>query len=248
VAREGQGTWQYIRDKVQAIRSTELNLGMDGGSGEPDLASKRKKLVSSVRARQNLMAEIEFEWLRQWFVQGQKHASLHPYWHQPMNLLCDAFGELERETTRVINLLKKSSKDGQGTSDATEDLFDILIESFAELTSKRNTWKERYEDTIFNDLPEDERPFTCPCLDRTSHKDDQLPEDLSSLVDSLRKWRAAFVAGGSAKESRSEKGSESGMKKSKKSSKKSKSSGSMTKKESKQRASNWERMKAKFKS
>mmetsp|Transcript_13136 Transcript_13136/g.28393 ORF Transcript_13136/g.28393 Transcript_13136/m.28393 type:complete len:598 (-) Transcript_13136:37-1830(-) len=238
VAREGQGTWQYIRDKIQIFSSGAADFDLGKGIVTTNLSSRKRrdKLVSRVRANEKLMSEIEFEWLRQWFVQGKKHALLHPYWSRPISILCDSFSELERESTKIINLLE-TSWNGLRETDVTEDLFDVLIESLSERSKLRFYWKERYRDPIFGGISLDERPFSCPCLGREE-------EDLDLLVSKLRQWRSEFVAFNVSEESL-DTGREPGAKKRKKS-KKSKS-GSMTKKESKRTASNWEQLKVNLK-
>ena len=82
VAREGQGTWQYIRDKMQAffVSAECFNLKEGAVVGLSSNISVRKineKLVSHIRVQQSLLSEIEFEWLRQWYVQGQKVSFRH---------------------------------------------------------------------------------------------------------------------------------------------------------------------------
>lgn len=79
VAREGQGTWQYIRDKIDhffiSASQYDFNKGtaIDANNSSNMPAKQiREKFVSIVRAQQLLLNEVEFEWLRQWFVQGQK--------------------------------------------------------------------------------------------------------------------------------------------------------------------------------
>lgn len=75
VAREGQGTWQYIRDKFDQffVLASKFDFGT-GVASESNEESKRKPkdFASVVRSQQMLLNEIEFEWLRQWYVQGQK--------------------------------------------------------------------------------------------------------------------------------------------------------------------------------
>ena len=79
VAREGQGTWQYIRDKTDEFIVTASKFDFDAGvanianEGSKSTAKKRKdKFISVARAQQMLMNEIEFEWLRQWYIQGRR--------------------------------------------------------------------------------------------------------------------------------------------------------------------------------
>lgn len=47
---------------------------------------KLQFLGKNIRMEQLLMNEIEFEWLRQFYIQGEKHRQLHAWWHQPMQV------------------------------------------------------------------------------------------------------------------------------------------------------------------
>eukprot|EP00956_Cyclotella_meneghiniana_P032235 scaffold87685_cov34-Cyclotella_meneghiniana.AAC.1 len=192
VAREGQGTWQYIRDKTDQFIVTASKFDFTAGAastageGSKSTAKKRKdKFISVARAQQMLMNEIEFEWLRQWYIQGRKHASLHHYWHHPVEKLCASFCKLEKASASVVKLLKtQSSKEKENC--ISEDLYDVIIECLSERSTLRKAWKERYRDPVFEKIPEDERPFNCSCLDRVTNVDQmekclsagQMPEDL----------------------------------------------------------------------
>ena len=173
------------------------------------------------------MTEIEFEWIGQWFIQGKKHASLHPYWHGPIKKLTTSFSKLEESASKLLSLLSSSS---QGISHVTEDLYDVLIEAYSERSRLRSMWMERYKDPIFDNIPEDERPIPCPCLGKA--------EDTDKVVSQLRHCRSIFVNTLSD--------DPHDLKKKTKKKKKSKN-GSLTKKESKARSSNWEKLKATMK-
>ncbi|KAL7553714.1 hypothetical protein ACHAWF_017035 [Thalassiosira exigua] len=232
VAREGQGTWQYIRDKVRAF---DLGKGIVTSKHCP-LRQKKEKLVSHVRAQQNLMTEIEFEWLRQWFVQGQKHASLHPYWHRPIKSLQGSFCDLEKASCQIIATMERlSTETDRGESHVSIELFDVAIEALSERLKLRRSWKERYRDPIFDNIPADERPLSCPCLDREDDLKDHMPERLDLLVSKLRQWRSLFEGKTENEKVHTEKKVKKGK------------SGALTKKESKRRASNWERLKTNLK-
>lgn len=58
-----------------------------------------------VRAEQALLAELESEWLNQFWVQGRRHAALHPWWRGPMALLLATWRELERRTSATVQTL-----------------------------------------------------------------------------------------------------------------------------------------------
>ena len=245
VAREGAGTWQYIRDKAKGFLSDAADYDLSKGKvvGFADLSVKktREKMLSHVRAQQNLMTEIEIEWIRQWFVQGKLHASLHPYWHKPIQKLCDSFCELEMDSSEIINLLREH---GHGDSHVTEDLYDVMIEALSERSRLRSAWVTRYSDPIFDGIPANERPFQCPCLDRRESVEGQMPENLDTLVSQIRQWRSDYITAEDPEESNGT-GSKGDTKKAKKSKKKSKSG--LTKKESRSKASNWEKLKANLK-
>ena len=248
VAREGQGTWQYIRDKIQHLQSSATMFDWSVGKVDDHSLSPKKrkqKLVSRLRSQEAVLSEIEFEWLRQWFVQGHKHAQLHPYWHNPIKVLIKSFCELEHATEKIVKLLRKASKCGATDStDLCESLFDVLIESFAQRNNKRMEWARRYKDPIFRALAENERPFACPCLDRDEEKQssDSLSTDLESSISHFRELRSAFVSAIEPDEGLDDTtGSKPKTKKDKKKEKK-----SLTRKEEKKVASNWNALKSKI--
>ena len=249
VAREGQGTWQYIRDKIRNLQSSAAMFDWSTGKvNDSSLPPKKRKfkLVSRLRNQESLLSEIEFEWLRQWFVQGKKHAQLHPYWHHPIKILIQSFCELEQKSIQLIKLLQESSKHGASKSeDLCEDLFDVLIESFTERKKKRQEWARRYKDSIFRDLPENERPFPCPCLDNDGEKQsgELIFRDLESSIKSFRKLRSLFVTSDNQVQGLDDAKGDKSKKKGKK--KKSKST-SLTSKEKKKVASNWNALKSKI--
>lgn len=244
VAREGQGTWQYIRDKIKIFKSTvtifDWSVGkVDDSSLSPN--KRKQKLVSRLRQQEALLSEIEFEWLRQWFVQGQKHAKLHPYWHDPVKFLTASFCELEQTTVQTIKLLENASRrvvTDSDSDDLCETLFDVLIESFSERNNKRKEWARRYKDPIFRDLAENERPFACPCLDRVDG------EDLELSIKSLRELRSAFVSSDGQGEGLDD--ATDGKSKLKKDKKKKRKKSLLTNKEKKKVASNWNALKSKI--
>ena len=50
------------------------------------MTGKLQYLGKNIRLEQLAMNELEFEWIRQFAVQGPKHRQLHPWWHQPMKV------------------------------------------------------------------------------------------------------------------------------------------------------------------
>jgi len=52
--------------------------------------------------------EVEFEWIRQFYIQGQKHYDLHVWWHKPMHELLDLFVTIEKRLVRIVTALADS--------------------------------------------------------------------------------------------------------------------------------------------
>lgn len=247
VAREGQGTWQYIRNKCEATLPKLEVLENEGLSNITNSAD-RKKFVKECRACQKLMTEIEFDWLRQWHVQGKMHADIHSYWHEPMTRLMNAYRKLERIFVKVVGLLRKAASAKESMPAVSEDLFDVMIEAIEDRHRLRLQWHERYRDPIFSSLSEGMKPMECPVLDRKdTDAEYEMTANLDKLGSKLRKWRASFLSAGSnnnastayaAKDNDKQptskrKGSGGG-------------GGSLTKKEQKRVASNWQKMKSKM--
>jgi alpha-ketoglutarate-dependent dioxygenase FTO len=269
VAREGQGTWQYLREKCKTIRS-KLALFDDQALSQISSSAERKQLVKLCRNVQIFLSEIEFDWLRQWYVQGRTHADLHSYWHKPIEVLQETYRELERFSVSITGMLKKSSK--KMLPAVSEDLFDVMIEAIEERNKMRLQWHERYRDAIFSSLDEGMHPMDCPVLDRTEcDPSTEMTEDLEYLRRKLRKWRSSSLfqkdKGGDGDDADSNAGNalsrglQQGKRKrgndddfrsngtcSKGRKSKKIGGGRLTKKEQKRVASNWEKLKMKSKS
>ena len=178
VAREGRGTWQYIRGKCRGVLAS-------------DKPTNKQELVKISRAQQQLLTEIEFEWLRQWYVQGSLHSSLHVYWHNPMKCLEKYYQELVVMASHTLTLLQRASE-GDHASLISEPLFDVFIETFEDRAKARHAWEERLADPIFDNMPQNVRPIqeTVFCESQGGH---ELLGDVKRGVLKLRGWRKLFV-------------------------------------------------------
>lgn len=234
VAREGRGTWQYIRDKCNDVLS-DSSSNLIKSKAKAINTGTRNALVKEVRKQQQLFTEIEFEWIRQWLVQGQIHADLHPYWHVPMEKLKTHYLRLEVLSVEVLNLLQQSTYTmDPSDSIVCENLFDVMIEALNERIQLRDEWKKRLNDPIFNSMDRLMKPIECNIIDRieiTDHKR-QMSSDLVQIVNDLRSWRMKFVHLKDKSQKRSVKNSVNSK------------PSSLTRKEQKKVASNWQKMKS----
>jgi alpha-ketoglutarate-dependent dioxygenase FTO len=53
--------------------------------------------------------EIEFEWIRQFYIQGAKHYRLHEWWHEPMQTLLQIMEEIEKKLVKVVLAFKEAT-------------------------------------------------------------------------------------------------------------------------------------------
>ena len=62
---------------------------------------------------QLVFTEVEFEWIRQFYVQGESHARLHKWWMDgPMDELCDLWKQLQALVKRRIAELHAAADGG----------------------------------------------------------------------------------------------------------------------------------------
>ena len=66
--------------------------------------------MKSLRSEQLALNEVEFEWIRQFYIQGPLHFQLHPWWHGPMAALLELWGKLEQRTQIVIQALRDAAR------------------------------------------------------------------------------------------------------------------------------------------
>ena len=70
------------------------------------LAKPLPLTARAIHAEQVLQSEVEFEWIRQFYVQGSRHRSTHEWWHQPMQELVSLWLLLEERTQRSMQALR----------------------------------------------------------------------------------------------------------------------------------------------
>jgi len=231
VARDGCGGWQYIRDKCKSTLSNSLCSGFFNREIDEDIlkefstSSKKKQLVKDFRACLTLMIELEFEWLRQWHIQGHHHADLHRFWHRPFQSLEVSYRKLKEVVLFILETLREATSKTKSNI-ISEDLFDVAIENVESREKLRITWSLRLRDSIFATLPEEMQPIT------TSLFDDD--DDATALK--IRKWRGRYVKSLTLKQDKT--GSRN--------TKINEKTSNLTKKEKKKVASNWEKLKRKI--
>uniref|UniRef100_A0A671FLH6 Alpha-ketoglutarate-dependent dioxygenase FTO n=1 Tax=Rhinolophus ferrumequinum TaxID=59479 RepID=A0A671FLH6_RHIFE len=127
------------------------------------------------------VAEVEFEWLRQFWFQGSRYRKCTDWWCQPMTQLEELWKKMESATNAV---LREVRREGVPVEQRNETLTAIL----ASLTTRQNLrreWYARCQSRIARTLPADQKPECRPYWE----KDDPsmpLPFDLTDIVSELR--------------------------------------------------------------
>jgi hypothetical protein len=167
------------------------------------------------------MTELEFEWIRQWFVQGKLHSEMHVYWHKPIEHIKKMYKQLDNVCNSLYKALENPNLCSKDV--LTEELYDAAIEALERRDDLRKAFHLRLKDPIFNSISENERPFGHDFF-----------EHLGKILSSdVRLWKSTF----NKKDDLSQKG--------KKRKNKDKMAG-MTKKEKRCIPSNWEKLRNKL--
>jgi len=219
VARDGAGSWKYLREKCQRVLSFDLCRVRDNVSNLQMVHSPNlnKNVVKEFRGCQQLMTELEFEWIRQWLVQGKLHNEMHVYWHKPIEHMKKTYIQLDDVCKYIYKVLKNPKLSSEDI--ISEELFDAAIEALEHREELRKAFHLKLQDPIFNSISEIERPH--------GH---EFFENLGKILSSeARGWKSTF--------NKKEDSQPSGKKRKIKD----KTSG-MTKKEKRCIASNWEKL------
>jgi len=105
VAVTATDTFDYIDKRCNAVLATPVPVyGASGAAGVLQAAA--------LREAEEAHSELEFEWLRQWGVQGAAHASTHgAYWAPRMRALLQSWRRLEARTAAHCRFLGRAAED-----------------------------------------------------------------------------------------------------------------------------------------
>jgi hypothetical protein len=67
--------------------------------------------VKNIRRLFLAASEVEFEWLRQFYIQGQKHHDLHRWWHKPMEEFKQGLLQIDQRIVKICKILVESAGD-----------------------------------------------------------------------------------------------------------------------------------------
>ncbi|XP_058135993.1 alpha-ketoglutarate-dependent dioxygenase FTO [Dasypus novemcinctus] len=175
VAECSMGTLDYILQQCQ-LALQNVRDDMDDG------AVSLKSLEPAVlKQGEEIHNEVEFEWLRQFWFQGNRYRKCTDWWCQPMTQLEELWKKMEGVTNAVLHEVRREVH-------PVEQKSEILTAILASLTTRQNLrreWHARCQSRIARTLPVDQKPECRPYWE----KDDPampLPFDLTDIVSELR--------------------------------------------------------------
>ncbi|KAM9048536.1 alpha-ketoglutarate-dependent dioxygenase FTO isoform 6-T6 [Megaptera novaeangliae] len=175
VAECSTGTLDYI---LQRCQSALQNIRDEADYGEVSLKSLEPVVLKHGEEIHN---EVEFEWLRQFWFQGNRYKRCTDWWCQPMTQLEELWKKMEGLTNAVLREVRR-----EGTP--VEQRNEILTAILTTLTARQNLrreWHARCQSRIARTLPADQKPECRPYWE----KDDPsmpLPFDLTDIISELR--------------------------------------------------------------
>jgi hypothetical protein len=75
----------------------------------PQSSIKVQFSAKQIRIEQQMLQEVEFEWLNQFYVQGSRYHAIHSWWTEPMRQLLEYWIELNRRTLIALSIMKAAA-------------------------------------------------------------------------------------------------------------------------------------------
>ncbi|XP_010890967.4 alpha-ketoglutarate-dependent dioxygenase FTO isoform X2 [Esox lucius] len=132
VAECSTGTLDYIQSR---IREALTNLRTDPDSGAPSLLSL---LPADMQCYEEIHNEVEFEWLRQYWFQGQRYTRFCSWWSRPMEQLENDWRKLELMTQLFLAAVEDEGQEQEGRREMAETLLTALTDR----QQHRQTWRD----------------------------------------------------------------------------------------------------------
>uniref|UniRef100_A0AAQ6A8F5 Alpha-ketoglutarate-dependent dioxygenase FTO n=1 Tax=Amphiprion ocellaris TaxID=80972 RepID=A0AAQ6A8F5_AMPOC len=180
VAECSSGTLTYIQSRCQEALS---NLHTDPETGSYSLLAL---LPTTLQNCEEIHNEVEFEWLRQYWFQGQRYARFCSWWTRPMEQLEKDWRLMETMTMLFLATVEEEGQAGEGRREMAETLLSALTDRH----QQRQTWRDRCHSSLAQTLPPEEAPVDRPFwgVDDPSMP---LPFDLADIINRVESllWR-----------------------------------------------------------
>jgi alpha-ketoglutarate-dependent dioxygenase FTO len=191
VAVVAKDTFEYIQGKcTRALRTLPLLKWHAGKAprGWKVNKSTDQPLSKILHVLGDAHREVEFQWLRMFWLQGTRHASQHEtYWAARIEELTQAWDAMELGLRWACDACRLAA-DGKARSEPRAfEMLRYLLETIAECREEHDA---RCEAGAYAQVPEDCRPIDLPRFDDKS----PLPRDLRPVLTTLELWRRKAFA------------------------------------------------------
>ncbi|XP_029935973.1 alpha-ketoglutarate-dependent dioxygenase FTO isoform X3 [Myripristis murdjan] len=138
VAECSSGTLDYIQSRCKEVLS---NLHTDPETGTHSLQTL---LPATLQHCEEVHNEVEFEWLRQYWFQGQRYARFCSWWSRPMEQLEKDWRLMETMTMLFLSTVEEEGQAGEGRREMAETLLSALTDR----QQQRQTWRDRIQSQL----------------------------------------------------------------------------------------------------
>ncbi|XP_046898284.1 alpha-ketoglutarate-dependent dioxygenase FTO [Hypomesus transpacificus] len=180
VAECSTGTLAYIEARCREALS---NLRVEAAGSSHSLLSL---LPSTFQHCEEIHNEVEFEWLRQYWFQGQRYTRFCSWWSGPMERLETDWRHMELMTKLFLAVVE----DEESAEEGRREMAETLLSALTDRQQHRQTWRDRCHSTLAQSLPPEEVPVDRPFwgLDDAAMP---LPFDLADIINRVESllWR-----------------------------------------------------------
>ncbi|XP_075934204.1 alpha-ketoglutarate-dependent dioxygenase FTO isoform X2 [Anarhichas minor] len=184
VAECSSGTLTYIQSRCQEALS---NLHTDPETGSHSLLAL---LPTTLQHCEEIHNEVEFEWLRQYWFQGQRFARFCSWWTGPMEQLEKDWKLMETMTMLFLDTVEEEEEGQEG--EGRREMAETLLSALADRQQQRQTWRDRCHSSLAQTLPPQEAPVDRPFWG-VDDPNMPLPFDLADIINRVESllWRWA---------------------------------------------------------
>ena len=130
--------------------------------------------------------EVEFQWIRMFWLQGEEHARAHAaYWRERIGELTQAWDAMELGLRWALECLRVDGVSSQTGFLPNRRNYDLALYVFSEIAEAREAHFKRAASAAYAKLPETQRPVRKPAFAETS----PLPENLRPTIAALVRWK-----------------------------------------------------------
>ncbi|XP_072169076.1 alpha-ketoglutarate-dependent dioxygenase FTO-like [Diadema setosum] len=177
VVDSSKSTLEYIQGRC-ALALQNL-VDEDDGTNRP--LSLRSLDSEAISLAEEVHNEVEFEWLRQFWMQGARHAAERTYWIKPMEELELAWEKMEHMTKLAVD----AALEGDSAPDQVVTLLTTVLPYLETRERLRCEWTNRFSGDVLLSMEPDRLPIYRPTWD-DGDPSRPLPFNLVKLLKRLR--------------------------------------------------------------